>query len=235
MLMDIKKGKTIFLKPLKLFYLFLSLILVYAEYLKDADILYVIKPLLMPTLFFLYFVSTNKKGMNLYFVTTLFFMWIANICFISTEKKMLILGILNTFLSRLFVLILLLKCCKRPKLLPFLIGTFPFAIIFITVLELLSNNLGDAFYFVVLNGILVILLGGISLANYIVSPSRINTYILISIILFISMRFIVAIDFYYLSVQIFRPIAIIVFSVAQYILYMAVVAMDQPEEKKITL
>ena len=233
--MNFKMEKANFLQPLKLFYLLLSLILVYAEFVKDTDFLYVVKPLLMPALFLLYFVSSDKKGMNLYFVLALFFMWIANICFISTEKKMLTLGILNTFLSRLFVLILLLKYCKRPKLLPFLIGTFPFAIIFITVLELLSNNLGDAFYFVLLNGVIVILLGGISLANYFVSPSRINTYILISIIMFISMRFIVAIDFYYLSVQIFRPIAILVFSVAQYILYMAVVAMDQPEEKKIKL
>lgn len=225
--MNFKMTKANFSLPLKLFYLLLSLILVYAEYLKDVDFLYVVKPLLMPTLFCLYFVSSDKKGMNLYFVLALFFMWIANICFISTEKKMLTLGILNTFLSRLFVLVLLLKCCKCPKPLPFLIGTFPFIIIFITVLELLDNSLGDAFYFVLLNGILVILLGGFSLANYFVSPSRINTYILISIIMFIFMRFIVAIDFYYLSVQIFRPIAIVMFSVAQYILYMAVVAMGQ--------
>ncbi|CAM3718695.1 hypothetical protein FSS13T_13750 [Flavobacterium saliperosum S13] len=231
--MDFKIEKAFFLRPLKLFYLFLSLILIYAEYLKDADFLYVVKPLLMPTLFFLYFVSTDRKGMNLYFVIALFFMWIANICFISTEKEIFLLGILTTFISRLFVLILILKCCKCPKPLPFLIGTFPFAIIFITVLELLNNSLGDAFYFVVLNGVLVILLGGISLANYIMSPSKINTYILISIIMFVFMRFIVAIDHYYLSVQIFRPIAIVIFSAAQYILYMAVIAMNQAQTEKI--
>ncbi|HEU0124717.1 MAG TPA: hypothetical protein VFQ56_00295, partial [Flavobacterium sp.] len=81
-------------------------------------------------------------------------------------------------------------------------------------------------------GLLVILLGGISLANYFVAASRINTYILISVILFTFMRFIVAIDFYYLSVQIFRPIGMVIFSSAQYILYMAVIAMNQSQVKQ---
>lgn len=227
-----KTVKTKFLILLKLLYFGLSLVLVYAEYLKNTDFLYFVKPILMPTLFCLYFVNTDEKRMNYYFIISLFFMWLANICFIDTDKSMLVLGILNVFFSRIFVLILILKSCKCPKPLPFLIATFPFAIIFITVLELLSNSLGDAFYFVLLNGLLVILLGGISLANYFVAASRINTYILISVILFTFMRFIVAIDFYYLSVQIFRPIGMVIFSSAQYILYMAVIAMNQSQVKQ---
>ncbi|ESU26457.1 hypothetical protein FLJC2902T_24250 [Flavobacterium limnosediminis JC2902] len=231
--MNFKIGKTGASDYLKLFYLVLSVILVYAEYLRNTDFLYFTKPLLMPVLFCLYLVNTKKKSVNYYFVLVLFFMWIANVCFISADEKMLVLGIANTFLSRLFVLILLLKSGKRPKSIPFLIGTFPFVIIFITVLQLLNDGLGDAFYFVLLNGIVVILLGGISLANYFMVPSRINTYILINVILFTFMRFIVAIDFYYLSVAIFRPIAILIFSVAQYIFYLAVVGMNQDSSEKI--
>lgn len=218
---------------IKLLYLVISLVLVYAEYLRDSYFLYFTKPLLIPTLFFLYLVETDKNKINGYFVSSLFFMWLANICFISTEKKLFLVGILNTFLSRLFVFLLIVKSCKCPKPLPFFIGSVPFVIIFITVFELLSNSLGDAVYFVLLNGVFVILLGGIALANYFVSTSRINTYILISVILFTFMRFIVAIDFYYLSLPIFRPIAIVIFSVAQYILYMAVVSMNKTNNEKL--
>lgn len=228
--MGFELTKIWFSEKIKLLYLLISLVLIYAEYLKDVNLLYLVKPLLMPTLFFLYLLNVSKKEISRYFVLALFFMWIANICFISSEKNTMVLGILNTFLSRLSVLILILKCCKPPKKLPFIIGTFPFVIIFITVLGLLNDKLGDAFYFVLLNGLLVILLGGIALANYFIATNRINTYVLISVILFTFMRFIVAIDFYYLSLPIFRPIAIAIFSVAQYLLYMAVIAIHQEKE-----
>jgi YhhN-like protein len=210
-------------RNLTLFYLVISLILIYVEYIKDPGFLYLFKPLLMPILFWLYLL--NKKQDSKYFVLAILFMWIANIIFINANRPMFIIGALNTFISRIFVLILILKYCKPPKLLPFLIATFPFLMIFITVFQLVNDNLGDAFYFYIINGLLVVIVGGVSLANYILFSNRINTYILISVILFTGMQFIVAIDFYYLSIKVFRPIAIILYSVAQYLLYKAVVKM----------
>lgn len=228
--MGFELTKIWFSEKIKLLYLIISLVLIYAEYLKDENLLYLVKPFLIPTLFFLYLMNISKKEISRYFILSLFFIWIANICFISSEKKIIVLGILNTCISRLFVLILILKSCKPPKPLPFIIGTFPFVIIFITVLGLLNDKLGDALYFVLFNGLLVILLGGVALANYFITTNRINTYVLISVILFTFMRFIVAIDFYYLSLPIFRPITIAIFSVAQYVLYMAVIAIHQEKQ-----
>ena len=169
----------------------------------------------------------------MYFILSVFFIWLANICFISTERSMFILGALSTFICRLLVLILIVKSCKSPKFVPFLIATFPFLIIFITVLQLVSDSLGQTFYFYIINGILVIVLGGIALANHFVSSGRVNTYVLISVILFTFMQFIVAVDYYYLSLSVFRPIAIVIFSVAQYVLYMAVIEMHQARKEKI--
>nr|WP_294939165.1 lysoplasmalogenase family protein [uncultured Flavobacterium sp.] len=216
-------------KYLTLFYIVISVFLIYAEYSKNAVFLYSLKPLLMPTLFGLYML--NKKKVNRYFVLSILFMWIANISFIGADKTMFMVGALNTFLCRLFIIILIVQHCKWPKPLPFLIATFPFLIIFITVLQLIGDNLGEAFYFYIINGISVIVLGGLALSNYYIASTKANIYILISVVLFTCMQFVVAVDFYYLSIKIFRPIAIVLFSVAQYLLYKAVILMDVKGEE----
>lgn len=222
--MDFPIEKKRLSKILMLFYLAISLILIFAEYLKNPIFLYAVKPLLMPTLFCLYMV--NKKVVNKYFVLSVFFMWIANITFISADKTMFMVGALNTFLCRLFLIVLIVQHCKWPKPLPFLIATFPFLIIFITVLQLIGDNLGEAFYFYIINGVSVIALGGLALSNYFIASTRVNIHILISVLLFTCMQFVAAVDFYYLSIRIFRPITIVLFSVAQYLLYRAVILMD---------
>lgn len=216
-------------KLLILVYIVISLFLIFAEYLKDNVLLFIAKPLLMPVLFWIYMLG--KKEVNRYFVLSIFFMWIANICFIGANQTMFIAGALNTFLCRLFLVILLIKHCKWPKPLPFLIAILPFLIVFITVLELISDNLGDAFYFYIINGASVIALGGVALSNYFVTSNRVNIYVLTSVTLFTFMQFLVAVDFYYLSIKIFRPIAIVLFSVAQFLLYRAVVLMDYEGEE----
>lgn len=217
-------------KYLKLIYLAISIILIYVEYLKDPFYLYIFKPLLMPLLCSLYFVTAKHK--NKYFVLALLFMWLANIFFIGNQKGLFILGALNTFISRVFVLVFVLKAVNRPKFVPFAIASVPFLMIFITVLELISENLGEAFYFYIVNGLLVIILGGIALANYFHNSNRINTYLLISVILFTAMQFLVAVDVYYISVDLFRPIVIIMYSVAQYVFYKAALRVSKKQHQQ---
>lgn len=216
-------------QQLTLLYVVISLVLIYAEYLKNPTFLYIVKPLLMPTLFWLYML--NKTQVNKYFVVSLFFMWIANISFIGADRTMFMVGALNTFLCRLFLIILIVTHCKWPKPLPFLIATFPFLIIFITVLQLIGDNLGDAFYFYIINGVSVIALGGLALSNYYMASTKVNIYVLTSVLLFTCMQFVAAVDFYYLSIRLFRPLTVVLFAVAQFLLYKAVVLMDVPGEE----
>lgn len=216
-------------KGLGLAYMVISLILVYAEYFKYSPLLYIFKPLLMPVLVLMY-IRTETK-INRYFVLSLFFIWLANICFINAGKTMFVVGAFNTFLSRFFVFLLLIKKFRFPSSTPFIIGTLPFLMLSITVLELISDSLGQAYIFFIINGALVIAIGGLVMANYFIYTDRVNTYILISVIIATFMQFLVAVDFYYVSIPIFRPMIIAAFSVSQYIFYRSVLMMKSPKKQ----
>lgn len=216
-------------KGLKLSYIVISIILIYAEYLKHTPLLYLFKPLLMPVLVLMY-IRTGTK-INRYFLLSLFFIWIANVCFINAGKTMFIIAAFNTFLSRLFVFLLLIKKFKFPQSTPFIVGTLPFLMLAITVLELISDSLGQAYIFFIINGVLVIAIGGLAMANYFIHADRVNTYILISVIIATFMQFLVAVDFYYVSIQIFRPMIIVAYSVSQYIFYRSVLMMKSSKKQ----
>jgi hypothetical protein len=183
----------------------------------------------MPVLVLMYVKSETK--MNRYFLFSVFFIWVANICFINAGKTMFIAGAFNTFISKLFVLLLLIKKFKFPKSMPFIIGTLPFLMLSVTVLELINDSLGAAYFFYIINGVLVITIGGLVMANYFIHSSRVNTYVLISVIIATFMQFLVAIDFYYVSIKIFRPIIIITYSASQYIFYQSVLMMNGYKEE----
>lgn len=217
-------------KALGLSYIVISLILIYAEYLKYYPLLYIFKPILMPLLALMY-IRTETK-MNWYFVLSLFFIWIANICFINAGKTMFIVGAFNTFLSRLFVFLLLIKKFRFPQSTPFIVGTLPFLMLAITVLELISDNLGRAYIFFIINGALVIAIGGLAMANYFIHADKMNTYVMISVIIATFMQFLVAVDFYYVSIPVFRPMIIAAFSVSQYVFYQSVLMMKSYKKEK---
>lgn len=71
-----------------IFFLF-SFIEIYSEFTNDITLKWMIKPLLVPILIGLYFI-TSKKISCLYIIALLF-NWIANVLFISTEIKFLLL------------------------------------------------------------------------------------------------------------------------------------------------
>lgn len=229
MRMDLQMGKDRTVKGLTLLYLVITLILIYAEYIKHPILLYIFKPLLMPVLALMYIKIETK--INRYFLFSLLFIWIANICFINVEKTMFVVGAFNTFVSKIFVFLLLLKKFKFPNWTPFIVGTLPFLMLSVSVLELISDSLGNAYYFYLLNGALVISIGGLVMANYFIYSNKVNTYVLISVMMSTFIQFLAAVDFYYVSVQIFRPIIIVTFSISQYIFYQSVLMMNWRKEK----
>jgi hypothetical protein len=120
------------------------------------------------------------------------------------------------------------KIVKFPGYVPMLIGSLPFLIIYLFFANLAHNELGNYFYLFVIQGIFMILFGGYCLGNFILKSNTSNTYLLISTMLFTITQFILAIKVFYLNINFFQPLAMLLFVIGQYLLYRFLII----EEKK---
>lgn len=211
-----------------LFYFLVGGISVISEYMEDSFLTYISKSLLMPVLFYLYYLNSEKR--NNAFVLALFFNWIANIAFVAATKDTVYLGSLFFLLYRIMVVYILVERIVFPKIIPFLIGCIPFFFIYITVASLVNTEIENGIYLFWVNGIFMIFLGGFTLANYILDNNKVNTLLLISTLLFTFIQFIVTINLYYLTILIFKPISLAMFVAAQFLLYKSVLILDRKKE-----
>lgn len=184
-------------------------------------LLFVFKPLLIPSLMLLYF-FTSKTRSKLYFAA-LFFAMCSNIFFLSVAPHFLLYGMLAFMFYRILSIVVVLKLIKKIPVLPFLIACVPFVFIFSCLINLTMNALGASFYPVIVNGILISILSGISLSNYILDDSRNNSWLAISTLLAIVLVYLFMIQKYYLPNDIFQPMSALIFAGAHYAYYKFVV------------
>lgn len=211
----------------------MSLLVILSEYQQDTLLTYITKPFLMPLLFYLYYINSASNNRNYGFILALLFNWVANIAFVAATKETVFFGSLFFLLYRIMVVYILVEQIVFPKVFPFLVGCIPFFFIYITVTNLVNAEIENGIYLFWVNGIFMIFLGGFTLANYILDNNKVNTLLLISTLLFTFIQFIVTINLYYLTLVVFKPIAMAMFVVAQFLLYKSVLLMD--ERKKAIL
>ncbi|HMK06662.1 MAG TPA: lysoplasmalogenase family protein [Flavobacterium sp.] len=213
-------------RPLTGIYFLVALVEIVAELNTDVSLISITKPLLMPLLIAIYWCSAKK--INFLFVLSLLMVWIANLLFISTSMGFIIAATSFFLLYRILVMFIVFRMARFPGFLPLIIGCMPFLFLYIFVANLTYKELGEKFFLFAMQGMVMIVFGGYCLGNYILKSNKSNTYLLISTILFTAAQFILVIKIFYLSVNIFQPLAMLLFVSGQYLLYQYIVL----EEKK---
>lgn len=194
----------------------LSLFVIFAEYEKDVRLISLTKPFLIPVLAVLYLTLTKK--INWIYILALAFVWLANILFITQTQDFIFRGAASYLVFWIFITFMILVNTSFPSRLSFIIAAIPFSFIYCCVFQLVYENIEQGIYLFFLNGALMIFLGGYSLANYFIDSSKPNTYLLISVLMFTFIQFLVSIDLYYVSMTLFRPMAMLLFVAAQFFL-----------------
>jgi hypothetical protein len=213
--MVIKKDKEIIF--LNAIFFSIAFIEIITEFLTDKLPVYIIKPLLIPLLTFIYWKSSIIK--DGYFIAALFFAFVANIFFISTDFVSILTGTIFFGFYRIIIIYLIIKKVKVKSFFPVFLGGIPFIIVFLYLTSLTMNELGDGLYIYIVQIILMSILGGLSVANYMLDDRRMNYWLLISCMLFTLIQFILVLKIYYLSIFIFQPLAMFLYVFAQYSLY----------------
>lgn len=205
-------------------YALVALMVVFGEFQKDPNFLIYCRPFVLPLLGIIYLFSSKK--MNFIYLLALFFGWMANIFFIKHTSSAITNGGISYLLFWVAMTYIVLVNTNFPNAKLFTIAIVPFMFVFCYILQLIYINIYGSVYLYFSNAIFMVFLGGYSLAAYFLQSNRANTYLLIAIILFTFIQFIVSIDLYYVSFRLFRPIAFLIFAVAQMILLRLMVLFD---------
>lgn len=212
----LKKNKSA--TTLSVLYFLVSGVEIVAEYFKDSAVIYTTKPLIMLILIALYW--RTSKNINYVFITALLFSWAANIFFVSSAFQSIFIGALLFFVYRILVIFIVIKHTKLPSLFPMFIGCVPFLFIYMYLVNLTYETIGsNGLPIFIVQCILISFLGGLSVGNYILRSNKANTLLLISTLFFAVTQFIFVIRLYYVSVNIFQPLAMALFALGQYLFY----------------
>lgn len=177
--------------------------------------------------------TMKSKVQNPVFYSILFFLLISNIFFSINNPNVFFIGIITFIIQRILAIYLILKLHSEKNYLQILVGTFPFLLVFFYLISV-TNEISDMnLNILILQSLLISFLGGISLTSYLKYNTREHSWLLISTLLMIGLRFIVFIEKYYLSedmFNVFRPISVLLNAFAFFTFYKFVIASEKAKK-----
>lgn len=198
-----------------------------AEYLTYLPAIYVLKPLMPVMLIVLYLMTSVVR--HWLFVVAMLLSAITNVLFISPVPTMLSCALAVFTVHRIAIVAFIFKLARMRDFIPLILGTVPFLLIFF-YLSINSDIPDDTFVIVALQNVLISVMGGVAVSNYVMSDNRANSWLLISILMFVALQVIVFIEKYYLaylSPVLLRPIAMGLNAFAFYTFYEYVIASER--------
>lgn len=187
------------------------------EYFRILPLIYVFKPLISIVLMVLYFKSSVKN--NLLFYLTITTSLITNVLFIPNELYYTFIGLVVFIFHRLINIYYIIKVMIIKDFIPVVLASVPFFFIFFYIFfdtDLLNEKL---YYIMIIHNSLISLLGGLALSTYIMNDSTVSSWLLISVLSFVTLHFIIFIEKFYIDLRIFRPIAMSLNAFAYYAFY----------------
>ena len=192
----------------------ITLILIFAEYLKIQQLVFYAKPLLIPCLVALYFSKSVK--ICPYYLVALFFALVSNIFLLFSDPKLLLYGIIAFLFYRITSIFAVVKNGDRVALLPLFLATVPFLFMFSYLIDIMVSPDHPSFYATIVNDIIISIFCGMGLSNYVMNDNKQNSWLLISTLLFSFLAILFMFDKFYLSFQIFKPLSALVFSLGHF-------------------
>ena len=216
-------------KSLSLVYGLIILILAVVAYLKLETGEYVLRMICIPTLMVLYFITSKSKN-NLY-LFSLLMATISNVLFIPKDLVFLKYGLIAFLVYRIITLYLVMKNSPKLTFFSVIIGSIFFLFPLLYFIILIEDSLGDSFFSGLINIILVSILGGMSLTNYLLESNFKHISLLTSTLLYTFLVLLFVIQNYFLYIRIFEPLRVIVLMAAHYFFCMYLLLTENEREE----
>ena len=196
---------------------------VYAVFIQNKSLEIIFKPLLMTTLAIMYLVSVKKP--NFWLVSALFFSFWGDV-FLLDKANYFVFGLASFLIAHIMYIKMTSQYVQKWTYLKLLKSAIPFVVLFMGLLSLISNNLGEMLLPVIVYGVAISIFGAFALLNYSEEKSTANTWLLLGAILFIASDSLIALNNFYTPKRLFDIAIIVLYIVSQYLIVKAVIAKE---------
>ncbi len=202
-------------------YFAIALTLAIAEYSKFTPMLFILKPLLIPSLLLLYWVTSRNKCS--WYIIALFFALCSNILLLFPNTDLFLYGIIAFLFYRIATVVTIVSRGDKIVLLPLALATVPFLFIFSYLIYVMVNPNDPNFYPTIINDLIISIFSGLGLSHYVMNDSKQNSWLIISTLLFTFLVILFMVENFYLSNEVFKPLSAVVFALAHYAFYLFVI------------
>lgn len=204
-------------KSITLIYFGITMILILAEYYKATTLLFIFKPLLIPTLALLYVFTAKKKCY--WYMLSLLFAFGSNVFLLFQEQKYILIGVMIFLIYRIFSIITIVKIADRIALLPIVLATMPFLFIYSYLIYIMISPSSPSFYPTIVNDLIISIFSGMGLSHYVMNDNKPNSWLIISTLLFAFLVILFMFENFYISNVVFKPLSAFIFAMAHYAFY----------------
>ena len=171
----------------------------------------------IPVLMLLYFFSSRER--NYVYFSALFFYQIASVLFNVNTDMALLWAVLFSDVFRLLLLVLVYKIIEEKRWCITIMTSIPFLIIYLYLIDLIKESLGNAYIPWIINGFLTAYLGGLAVTNYVYKDDRKSFWLVISALLFVIQIGLFFMNKFYLKQQVFLQLIILLYGISHYTFY----------------
>ena len=170
---------------LTVIYFLVASLEVIAEMFAYKPVIVFAKPLISLVLILIYLQSSVSK--NALFVVAMTLSLITNLFLIPNTEDMLFYGIIAFLLHRLLVIYIVMALVKIRDFVPVLIATIPFLLIFFYLFFITEQIPENSFLIIVVSNLLISILGGIAVSNYVMKDTKSSSLLLLAGVFFFFM------------------------------------------------
>ncbi|RSC93864.1 lysoplasmalogenase [Tenacibaculum singaporense] len=196
---------------------------VYAVITQTKNIEMIFKPLLMTSLAIVYLVSVSKH--SFWLLSALFFSFWGDV-FLLDKTNFFVFGLASFLVAHVVYIKITTSFLYKDSVVKILTSAIPFVLLFVGLLSLIYNNLGDMLLPVLVYGIAISTFGTAALLNYRQQKNIANSWLLLGAILFIASDSLIALNNFYAPKRLFDIAIIILYIVSQYLIVKAIIAKE---------
>lgn len=196
---------------------------VYAVITQNKTIEMIFKPLLMTSLAVVYLVSVSKH--RFWLLSALFFSFWGDV-FLLDKTNFFVFGLASFLVAHVVYIKITTSFLYKDSVVKILTSAVPFVLLFVGLLGLIYNNLGDMLLPVLVYGIAISTFGTAALLNYRQQKNTANSWLLLGAVLFIASDSLIALNNFYTTKRLFDIAIIVLYVVSQYLIVKAIIAKE---------
>ncbi len=210
----------------------ISLLDVIGVVLDNSMLQLIFKPLIMPSLILLYYVSSKRK--NIWYIVAMFFSFLGDVLLLD-KSNMFLYGIAAFLITQLLYVFIISKELPESNWKTKLIASIPFLAFFIILIKVLKPGLGEFLLPVVVYGGAISIFGMVSLLNYMLRKDKLSLTLLLGAVLFIFSDSMIALNKFYEAWAFFGLAIMVTYILAQYFIFRHMLTRsvkEMPEKEK---